>query len=132
MAKLVFDTSVLLSYWHRRASEHLEEVDVSETEIWAKDLIRSHATDLIVTPVYVEFIAGVRSSHELQLAKAYLAQFRVLDGGHIPSTDWDEAERLAARVPRDGKPRQLGDCLIRAIAHRLKCEVFTLDKRFRA
>jgi len=132
MAKRVLDTSVLLSYWHRRTSEHLEAIDVQETETWAQDLIRSHATDLIVTPVYVEFIAGVRSSHELQLAEAYLAQFRVVDGGHIPNADWDEAKRLAARVPRDGKPRHLGDCLIRAIVHRLKCEVFAVDKRFRA
>jgi hypothetical protein len=33
-------------------------------------------------------------------------------------------------VPRNGKPRQLGDCLIRAIAARLKYDVQTVDGSF--
>jgi predicted nucleic acid-binding protein len=44
--------------------------------------------------------------------------------------DWQEAIRIASRVPRSPAPRQLGDCLIRAIAHRLKYEVFTSDMNF--
>jgi predicted nucleic acid-binding protein len=130
MAKRLLDTSVLVSYWHHRAPDRLETVDTRAAQVWADDLIRFQGSDLIVTPVYVEFLAGVRTSHEMRLAAAYLARFRVLDGGSIPNRDWEEAKRLAARVPRDGKPRQLGDCLIRAIANRLNCEVLAIDKRF--
>lgn len=130
MGKRLLDTSVLVSYWHRRAPERLETVAPQQARAWAEDLIRATGSDLIVTPIYVEFVAGVRTSHELRLAVAYLAPFRILDEGNIPSRDWEEAKRLAARVPRDGKPRQLGDCLIRAIAERLHCEILAVDKRF--
>jgi predicted nucleic acid-binding protein len=76
------------------------------------------------------FIAGIQSSSEMELARSYLAEFEIVDEGRILEEDWEHAKRLAARVPRDGKPRQLGDCLIRAIAIRLKCEVRSLDTRF--
>ena len=98
---------------------------------WAKELIRLEDTDAIVTPVVVEFLAGVRSSHELKLTRVFLSAFRVIDGRKILDVDWSEAERLASRVPRDGKPRDLGDCLIQAIGTRLRYEVGSMDRRFR-
>lgn len=82
-----------------------------------------------MTPVVVEFLAGVQSAGELALARAFLAQFTVIDSGRILPEDWEETERLAARVPRDGKPRHLGDCLIRALAKRLKYDIDTDDRR---
>jgi len=44
--------------------------------------------------------------------------------------DWEEAVRLAQRVSRVPVPRDLGDCLIRAIADRLRFQVFSLDESF--
>ena len=49
MAKRILDTSVLLNYWHRRASEHLEMIDIQEAETWAKDL--SHRSSVEVRGV---------------------------------------------------------------------------------
>ncbi len=84
----------------------------------------------IVTPVYVEFMCGVRDAHELRLARAFLAAFPILDQGRILRDDWEEALRRAQRIPADGRPRDFADCLIRAIAKRFHCEVLTQDLRF--
>ena len=89
-----------------------------------------HQAKAIVTPIHVEFVAGTRDSSEQELAEAYLAQFDNIDGGKIPKQDWDETLRIAKRIPQNGKPRQLGDCLIRAIANRLKHSVVTPDTGF--
>jgi predicted nucleic acid-binding protein len=84
----------------------------------------------LVTPVVIEFLAGVRGRHELELADKFLSEFAVLDDGNVVPSDWQEARRLARRVPQDGTRRQLGDCLIRAIANRLRADVLTLDEDF--
>ncbi len=127
MEKRLLDTSVLIRHWHRSRTKPLSDHTVTETVAWAKQLIAFQQTNAIATPVYVEFLAGVTSEHEFRLAKAYLGQFQCVDGGHIPSEDWKEANRLAQRVPPHGKPRQLGDCLIRAIARRLRYRLRTYD-----
>ena len=93
-------------------------------------MIENRKSHLIAMPVVVEFLAGIQSSHELDLARAYLEEFDVIDKGDIPKGDWEEARRLAQRVPPDGSPRQLGDCLLRAIAIRFRCDVDSRDKRF--
>jgi hypothetical protein len=85
-------------------------------------------TGSIVTPAYIEFVAGTTSAHELRLARAYLAEFEIVDKGRILDQDWIEARRYAERVPRNGKPRQLGDCVIKAIAKRLNYDVDTFDE----
>jgi hypothetical protein len=72
-------------------------------------LVTVRSTDTIVTPVYIEFVAGTRTAAELRLARAYLAGLRILDRGKILDLDWREARRLAERAPKDGRPRQLGD-----------------------
>lgn len=86
--------------------------------------------DAILTPIYIEFIAGTRSSNELDLARAFLGEFDRIDKGEITSQDWREAERYASRVPEDGHARGLVDCLIKAIAKRLRMDIDTSDKRF--
>jgi predicted nucleic acid-binding protein len=89
-----------------------------------------HGTSATVSPVIIEFLAGTTSANELMLARAYLDVFVVIDHQQTPPQDWQEAQRLAQRVPRDGRRRQLGDCLIRAIANRLKHEVISYDQGF--
>jgi hypothetical protein len=64
------------------------------------------------------------------LARLYLAEFQVLDGGRISEQDWINAQRLAQRVPPDGSRRQMADYLIRAICDRLHHDVFTANNRF--
>jgi predicted nucleic acid-binding protein len=103
------------------------EANEGDAAEWAANLIETYSTNVIVTPVYVEFVAGTRSAAELVIARAYLAELRVLDKGSILER---EARRLAERVPRDGKPRQMGDCLIKAIANRFRYEVFSNDQGF--
>jgi predicted nucleic acid-binding protein len=130
MEKRILDTSMLLRQWHRCRQRPLIEYTPADARAWADQLIGIHRTNAIVTPVYVKMVAGVTSEHELRLTRAYLQPFRCVDGGHIPKEDWEEAIRLAQRVPSHAKPRQLGDCLIRAIARRLKYRVRTYDQDF--
>lgn len=113
---------------------------------WAEELIRNKDTNAIVSPVEIEVLAGVRDAHDLELTEAFLSRFRVVDEGNVPQGDWDEAKRIAKRVvkydrevprkhrhrerakhPRTGA-RQLGDCLITAIALRLGYVVLTDDR----
>ena len=122
MARRVLDTTYLVQHWRKRKRTPLSDVRADEAEAWAKELIGLQNAD--------EFVAGVRSAHELVLARAYLAPFRVIDGGSISDDDWKRARQYAERVPRDGKPRQLGDCLIKAIAARLNHDVESLDVGF--
>ena len=129
MLKRILDTCVLLAYWKRRTAAS-DSPTVADVERWAQELAEIHQGNAIVTPVYVEFIAGTRDSSEQHLAEAFLAQFEILDKGEISRQDWDETRRIAKRIPPRGKPRQLGDCLIRAIANRLKHEVVTADTGF--
>ena len=62
--------------------------------------------------------------------KKYLEAEKLVDRQNIPPADCQEAQRLSQRVRRDGKRRQLGDCLIRAIANRLNFDVLTNDEGF--
>ena len=53
MARRLLDTSVLVSYWHHRAPDRLETVDTQEVLGRAEDLIRLHASDLILIGRYL-------------------------------------------------------------------------------
>jgi predicted nucleic acid-binding protein len=121
------DTNVLIRHWRRSARGPLELLTVEQARKWATELIAIEECDAIVTPVALELICGARTNHEVRLAQAFLDVFRLIDGGKVTEGDWDEAHRLARRVPRGDRPRQLGDCLIQAIAKRLKFRVRTLD-----
>lgn len=121
------DTNVLIRHWRRSAHGPLELLTVEQARKWANELIAIEECDAIVTPVALEMICGARTNHEVRLSQAFLDVFRLIDGGKVTEGDWEEAHRLARRIPRGGRPRQLGDCLIQAIAKRLKFRVRTLD-----
>lgn len=125
----ILDTQFLIAHW-LGCRRQTEDASVEVAERWAADLVATYSTDAIVTPVCIEFVAGAQNREELDLKRAYLARLRVVDKGTILDRDWVEGRRLAERVPVDGKPRQLGDGLIKAIANRLAYEVFSHDQRF--
>jgi hypothetical protein len=130
MKRTVLDTSVLLRAWNDLRKGPLSGVSVRDVRKWARHVIEEYDTDAIVTPVYIEVIAGGMSKHAVALTRAFLEEFRCVDEGKVLPQDWEEAVRLAQRVPRVPAPRDLGDCLIRAIADRLRFQVFSLDESF--
>jgi predicted nucleic acid-binding protein len=78
--------------------------------------------------VYIEFLCGARDGHELALYDAFLKPFLRADGGTVLGVDWQAAERYARQPGRRGRARDLSDCLIRAIADRLRREIITDDR----
>ena len=131
MKKFVLDTCVLISWWRRQWRKMKRSQPTPANAMhWARELVAIHNTDAIVTPVYIEMIAGTTSKLELELTQAFLEQFRCIDGGNTLPADWREAIRLSRRIPNNRKARDLGDCLIRAIANRLKHDVETTDQDF--
>jgi predicted nucleic acid-binding protein len=130
MKKLVLDTNVLIRFWRQSRSKPPARNTARQARAWAERLVELHETDAIVTPIYIEMVAGTRNRHDLELTRAYLSRFRCIDEGKIIPRDWEEAARMAQRVPKGGKPRDLGDCLIRAIADRLNHTVLTFDEGF--
>lgn len=131
MKKKILDTSVLLDHWQKcRSGKPLSEVNLRDVKVWAKELIAFHQSNAIVTPVYVEIMAGTMNRWQLQLTRAFLEAFDCVDDHHVTREDWSQAIRLAQRIPYKPHPRDLGDCLIRAIADRFHYEVWTLDGKF--
>lgn len=126
MRHRAFDTNYLIGAWR----DPRPPADLTESRARARRFVRDMGTALNMTPVRIEFLCGATSARERVLLEAFLEQFEIADGGDVRPEAWREAERLAARVPRDGKPRQLGDCLIRAIASRLRLDVLTSDLGF--
>ena len=125
MPRTALDTNILIGHFRRLrpyASRRSEEAERS-----AEELIASRQTDAIVSPVELEFLCGVIDRHELALAEAFLRSFRVIDAHRIVPDDWEEARRIAKRVPPNAGRRQLGDCLILAIARRFRHDVATAD-----
>lgn len=119
----ILDTNVLINHWRR-----LDKRNRSMTSVrsHAEELVEVQGTNLIASPVLVEFLAGTRDSKELELSRAFLEPFEVLDNGEIPRQDWEEAKRFAQWI-RKGRERKLGDCLIQAIAKRLNGDVISAD-----
>ena len=124
MARIILDTNILIKHWH---DQRLRST-VQSPSRWAKVVIHNYGTNYIVTPVRIEFLSGTRSASEDAMAREFLAEFSVLDKGHISDRDWQLAEQIARRVPQNGKPRQLGDCLVLAIAKRFGCAIVSADK----
>jgi predicted nucleic acid-binding protein len=123
----VLDTSVLIHHWRRRSAGSLGHSTKGDARRWARELIQLEETDAILSPVALEVLCGARDAHELGLSLAFIEGFRLADGGRVIPEDWEEARRVATRIPHDGRPRQLGDCLIRAIANRLRLRVKSFD-----
>ncbi|HEV3167934.1 MAG TPA: PIN domain-containing protein [Isosphaeraceae bacterium] len=125
---MVLDTNVLVRHWgNSRGGTPLASFRAGDVQSWARRLIDNERTDAIVTPVYLEFVCGTGDQSELLLERAYLKAFMIVDKGKISAADWKEARRLAEWVPSSRRPRNMGDCLIRAIAHRLGYDVRTFD-----
>ena len=121
------DTNVLINHW-RRFGEKNRTTDALRSH--AEELVEFQGTNLIASPVFVEFLVGARTGEELELYLAYLEPFEVLDKGDIPRQDWQEAERLAKWI-RTNRPRKLGDCLIEAIAKRYNGDIVTGEPDFK-
>ena len=138
----ILDASVLVRFWNKHCQPLLQSKTISiggaplrSTVVdKAKQLIQEYSpegrTAVIVTPVAVEFLAGFSRKEDVELGELFLSHLLCIDQRQITATDWQETLRLAKRVPRDGRRRQLGDCLIRALANRLGAEVFSLDRFF--
>ena len=125
------DTNRLIAHFcDCKGKVPLDQFTESDARTWARALIVLRGTDAIVTPVFIEMLAGARTPHELTMIRTYLAQFLIIDERRVLEQDWEEATRLAARTPRDGKRRQLVDCLIWALARRLHFAIDTIDGRF--
>ena len=122
--KRIFDTNVLIDHFRRLPLSSRNE---DSARNWARDLIKAYGSGCIASPVRIEFLCGVRSSSELKRHLAYLRPFRVLDGRDMPRQVWEQAEDIAKRA---GRPRKLGDCLLKATAQHLNYEVVTSDRDF--
>jgi len=123
----ILDTNVLINFW---IQFRLWQRNEAEVRMFAQRLMRIYNTDLIASPVRIEFLCGITSSHRPQLWTAFIQAFKTIDERNIPRADWEEAERIAKRVSRHGRPRKLGDCLLKAIALRLNCDIVTADSDF--
>ena len=124
----ILDTTVLINHWRKFDQP---QRTTTECRLYAEELIELQGTNVIVSPVLIEFLAGARNRSELELFQAYLEPFEVLDNGLIPPADWDEARRFAQWIRTDRnrteRPRKLGDCLIQAIAARFNRDVVSSD-----
>ena len=123
----VLDTNRLIDLWRGKTLGIVRVTSAATAEAAARAWLAEFPEDVILTPVRLEFLGGTRSRDELRLAEQFLSYFRVLDDGRILTADWQAAERYVKRVPFDGRPRGLFDCLITAIADRLHAEIDSRD-----
>ena len=123
----IFDTNKLIKQWRRSRKRPLVDYTRADAESWARELIGIYQTNSILTPVYLEVVGGVVDRHEMELTKAFLSKFLILDEGRILPEDWTKARQLAERIAPGSRPRGAIDCLIKAIAIRMKCELLTDD-----
>lgn len=123
----VLDTNPLIAHWCRSRKGPLASYSRDDAARWASRLMELDGTSAVLTPIVIEFLCGARDGHELDLYRAFLSQFEVVDLGNVTQADLQKAQEIASRIPKNGKPRDLGDCLIAAIAGRLGYEVLTSD-----
>ena len=76
----ILDTNVLISFWWRSRLWQLKETEVTQ---WARRLIEVYNTNLIASPVRIEFLCGGQGRENLKLCLAYLHPFAVVDQGQI-------------------------------------------------
>ena len=131
--KRLLDTNQLIVYWRRRLAEGRGLPDEPTARRWGRELTDAVGADGIVSPVYLEFVGHAVTGEELRAYRAFLDALTVLDGWHVTPADLARARVLAERVPRrrrrgrPARPRQAIDCVIRALADRLGCDVLTAD-----
>src|SRR5271157_6097199 len=142
MRQRFFDSTKLMTELKKLRSDSRR----ADVEQLACKLIEIYDTKAIVSAVEIEVLAGVRDPHELELTEAFLDEFDIVDERRIPPQDWEQAGIIAKRVvkydrqvprrsrrrDREQNPRtqarDLGDCLIAAIALRLNYAVLTEDR----
>ncbi len=122
----IIDTNRLIRQFRRLAPYASKTIQDAIRS--AEHLISLLETDAILSPIEIEMIAGVVDRHEMTLTEAFLGRFRIVEERKILPRDWEEARRIAKHVGPDSARRQLGDCLISAIADRLHYEVLTSDR----
>ena len=126
MPKRILDTNRLIDQFHSlRPYATKKAKDASSC---ADELIDLYETNAIVSPIEIEFIAGVVDRHEMDLTIAFLERFQIVDKRQVMPEDWLEARRIAKHIGPDANRRDFGDCLIVAIANRLNYEVSTNDR----
>jgi len=131
MSRRVLDTNILINFWARKvAGRRSADITPRDAVTWARELIKLHGTDAIITPIYIEYVCGQGDEQWMKPARAYLGEFEIVDAGRILPADWKVAKQIAHRILRDRSPRQLGDCIIRAICNKLHLEVLAADRRF--
>ncbi|WP_145281385.1 PIN domain-containing protein [Pirellulimonas nuda] len=133
VADRILDTSVLIQFWATKRPSPGYCPTQKEAAEWAADLIQTHGTRSLVTPVCIEMLAGCTNSDSLLATRAFLAAFEVVDDGSLSKETVVLATSIAERIPHGGRrqdvrKRDLGDCLIRALADRHSRDVLTLDR----
>ena len=131
MNRTVLDSRQLIAFWRRRQTDAGGGApDAATAAGWASDLERATGTASILSVTYLEFVGGAGSGAELRAYRAFLGGLEIVDGWEVRPSDFEQARRLAERVPRDRRPRGAMDCLIRALASRLGYAVRTGDRGF--
>jgi predicted nucleic acid-binding protein len=126
MARQTYDTNILITHFHRHRP--LDGKNEKDAEGWARVLIEDNDSKLILSPVEVEFLCGVVDEHEMRLREAFLRPFEVVDQRRTLPEDWKEARRLAKHPGYQPRSRDLGDCLLLAIAGRLNLQIIADDR----
>jgi predicted nucleic acid-binding protein len=126
MGKRCLDTNILINHFLRLRP--LGNKTVRDAEAWAHALISERSANVILSPMVIEFLCGILDQNEVDLREAYLKPFLVMDRQRITVGDWREARRIAKYAGAQAKRRSLGDCLITAIADRLKLEIISEDQ----
>ena len=95
MSRSLLDTSVLVSYWHRHKAKLKSPVTLGIAQSWGHALREFYGRSVLATPVIIEFLAGSHRREELELNRAFLEAFEIIDRGEISADDWRMAKRLA-------------------------------------
>ncbi len=127
MSRRILDTNLLVAHWRMSWRElRKKEPTPVLARRWAQQLIHLRQTEWIELPVRLEFLAGRRTEEPIEVVQAYLGEFALADEGIVLPDDWRGAENYANRI-LSNRPRDLGDCLILAIADRLGFDIDTFD-----
>ena len=129
MPKRILDTNRLINQF--RLLQPYSSRKAADAIRCAKELIELFGTNAIVSPIEIEVLAGVNNAQEMELTLVFLEQFQIVDDRRILPEDWMEARRIAKHIGPASKPRDLGDCLIDAIARRLKYDFSTTDREMK-
>jgi predicted nucleic acid-binding protein len=127
MRNRAIDTNILIEIWHGRWPDGKPVRSDESATVEPRKWLRKYPHDGILSPTRLEFLGGTRSKDDLKLADIFLSEFPLFDDGAVLTEDWEEAERLARRVPRSGRSRGAIDCLLVAICRRLNLDLHSND-----